>query len=144
MTGPGLPPFEKLLGPAIGRSQERLKMRKFAHLPRISHPAVKTALWTALGIALAIPCLPFVCWGIFEMAWQIADLFFERRSDAHEVVSFTIAMGTIPAVQMSFIAYMFWLARRDGRRQQAHETQIIAAMAERAGATLALSEGHTR
>jgi hypothetical protein len=82
------------------------------------------ALWV-LGVVLVIPCLPFVCWGIFSMARVVADLCCERYSTAHGAVMFGIYMGTIPAIQISACAYLFW---RDGRwpKRSAAEAEITA------------------
>jgi hypothetical protein len=130
-----LPPIEKQLSPAIARAQECMNPAPVA-IPLPSARTVKQVAWWTLAIVLFIPCVPFFCLGLFSIAWAAADLCCERPSDAWFAVWLGISLGTIPAGQLSFVAYTFWRDRRNRKRQQAHPAEIAAAMTERQAATL--------
>jgi hypothetical protein len=102
----------------------------------------KIAALSILVIVLCLAAMPFICWGIYSMAERVAELCCERRSNAYEIVMFSIAMGTIPALSLSTGVGMCVYGRRAQRRlkaRQAHETNAAAvelAMAQRTNATL--------
>jgi hypothetical protein len=89
---------------------------------------IKRAALGALAFVLLVPLTPLLAWIALEIGTRVADLFFDRRTDQHEWTSLLISMLTVPAAQVSFIACLVWLGRRDRKRkrQRKHESEIIS------------------
>jgi len=135
MTRAELPPAEVPLRPAFARARDRKVITLSAPSRRM---VIKRVALLALAFVLLIPLTPQLSWLALEIGTQVADLFFDRRTDQHEWTSLLISMLTVPAAQVSFIACLAWLGWRDRvrNRQWAHHSEIISmAMAARRRAT---------
>jgi hypothetical protein len=89
---------------------------------------IKRAALGTLAFVLLVPLTPLLAWIALEIGTRVADLFFDRRTDQHEWTSLLISMLTVPAAQVSIIACLAWLGRRDRKRkrQRKHESEIIS------------------